>query len=56
MEIRRSATQSRVKGKKLLQVLQDAGLNDVAAAQEIFIEMVSPVLPEGGVLNGQNRG
>jgi putative transposase len=37
----------RAQRKKLLEMLQDAGINDVAGVQELFKEMVGTVLENG---------
>lgn len=44
---RRITPERREQRKKLLEMLQDAGINDVAGVQELFKEMVSTVLENG---------
>lgn len=43
MEKRRISPERREQRKKLLDMLQDAGINDVEGVQELFKEMVSTV-------------
>ncbi|HWP95209.1 MAG TPA: IS256 family transposase [Syntrophomonadaceae bacterium] len=47
MAKRRITPERRAQRKKLLEMLQDAGINDVAGVQELFKEMVSTVLENG---------
>ena len=47
MAKRRITPERREQRKKLLEMLQDAGINDVAGVQELFKEMVSTVLQNG---------
>jgi transposase-like protein len=47
MAKRRITPERREQRKKLLEMLQDAGINDVAGVQELFKEMVSTVLENG---------
>lgn len=47
MAKRRINPERREQRKKLLEMLQDAGINDVAGVQELFKEMVSTVLENG---------
>jgi len=44
---RRITPERREQRKRLLEMLQDAGINDVAGVQELFKEMVSTVLENG---------
>ncbi|VBB07156.1 transposase mutator type [Lucifera butyrica] len=44
---RKISPERRERRKKLLEMLQDAGINDVAGVQELFKEMVSSVLENG---------
>jgi putative transposase len=44
---RKITPQRREQRKKLLELLQDAGINDVAGVQDLFKEMVSTVLENG---------
>jgi putative transposase len=44
---RKITPQRREQRKKLLEMLQDAGINDVAGVQDLFKEMVSTVLENG---------
>ena len=47
MAKKRISPERRAERKKLLEMLQDAGINDVAGVQELFREMVSTVLENG---------
>lgn len=47
MAKRKISPERREQRKKLLELLQDAGINDVAGVQELFKEMVSTVLENG---------
>lgn len=47
MAKRRITPERREQRKRLLEMLQDAGINDVAGVQELFKEMVSTVLENG---------
>ncbi len=47
MARRKITPERREQRKKLLELLQDAGINDVAGVQELFKEMVSTVLENG---------
>ncbi len=47
MAKRRITPERREQRKKLLEMLQDAGINDVAGVQDLFKEMVSTVLENG---------
>lgn len=47
MAKRKITPERREQRKKLLEMLQGAGINDVAGVQELFIEMVSTVLQNG---------
>lgn len=47
MAKRRITPERREQRKKLLEMLQDAGINDVAGVQELFKEMVGTVLQNG---------
>lgn len=47
MAKRRITPERREQRKKLLELLQDAGINDVAGVQDLFKEMVSTVLENG---------
>ena len=47
MAKRRITPERREERKKLLELLQGAGINDVAGVQELFKEMVSTVLENG---------
>ncbi len=47
MAKRKIALERREQRKKLLELLQDAGINDVAGVQDLFKEMVSTVLENG---------
>ena len=47
MSKRKITPERREQRKKLLELLQDAGINDVAGVQELFKEMVSTVLENG---------
>lgn len=47
MAKRKITPERREQRKKLLELLQDAGINDVAGVQELFKEMVSTVLENG---------
>lgn len=44
MAKRKISPERREKRKKLLEMLQDAGINDVSGVQDLFKEMVSTVL------------
>jgi hypothetical protein len=51
MAVRKITPERREQRKKLLELLQGAGINDVAGVQELFKEMVGTVLENGlGVL------
>lgn len=47
MARRKITPERREQRKKLLELLQGAGINDVAGVQELFKEMVSTVLENG---------
>lgn len=47
MAKRKISPERRAQRKKLLEMLQDAGINDVAGVQDLFKEMVSTVLENG---------
>lgn len=47
MAKRKITPERRAQRKKLLEMLQDAGINDVAGVQDLFKEMVSTVLENG---------
>ena len=44
---RKITPQRREQRKKLLEMLQDAGINDVAGVQDLFKEMMSTILENG---------
>ena len=50
MAKRRITPERRAQRKKLLEMLQEAGIDDVAGVQELFKEMVSTVLENGNGL------
>jgi len=57
MTKRKITLERREQRKKLLELLQDAGINDVAGVQELFKEMVGTVLENGleGELDEERR-
>lgn len=47
MTKRKITPERRAQRKRLLELLQDAGINDVTGIQELFKEMVGTVLENG---------
>lgn len=54
MAARKITPERREQRKKLLELLQDAGINDVAGVEDLFKEMVGTVLENG--LDGELEG